>query len=426
MQIAYKNVTSDPFVIYRFYELLEKESSRLKIRDKPEHWYNLDETSFPTDPSKTSYVGIKGEKSIKVIPGANRTNTTVLATICADGMPLDPFIIFKGQQLRNNYLGSDIVKELPNTGFGKSKNGWMTVDIFHEWFCGFVKQVEKRPLIVIFDGHVSHLGAETVTLAEKEKISLIKLPSHCTDVLQPLDVSCFAPLKKYEDRLNEHVDTSISGKTLNRAEFCNLLSMVWKDGLSESNIKSGFCTTGIFPVNKNKYDTNRLDAVKLKTYEKWRKDGSKVDKWGEPILSQLLSCQSSSVNEVVTDGLMSPIKQTLIRDVQNCLSPVKKLSSTTPVVKNFVSSSQYCDTVRASMDKTPSASTVLDLNQLGSSVTLSEWICSKESEKQLGKDVPSCSKSLFSSQTVSPASSHSLSQPVALTPNFIASFHQLC
>ena len=57
MQIAQKNVTTDLFVIYKFYETLAKEAERLGISDKPEAFYNYDESEFPVDPSKCKYIG---------------------------------------------------------------------------------------------------------------------------------------------------------------------------------------------------------------------------------------------------------------------------------------------------------------------------------------------------------------------------------
>ena len=47
MQLARKNVTSDPFVIYGFYALLDAEIKRLGIEDRPECIWNCDETGFP-------------------------------------------------------------------------------------------------------------------------------------------------------------------------------------------------------------------------------------------------------------------------------------------------------------------------------------------------------------------------------------------
>ena len=50
-----------------------------------------------------------------------------------------------------------------------------------------------------------HTSIETIGLARKENASIEKLPAHCTDLLQPLDVNCFAPLKYYEKALLQYI-----------------------------------------------------------------------------------------------------------------------------------------------------------------------------------------------------------------------------
>ncbi|KAG0716222.1 hypothetical protein GWK47_010228 [Chionoecetes opilio] len=195
MQIARKNVTSDPFVIYGFYSMLEKEIERLGIANRPECVWNLDESGFPTDPSRWKTIGTIGQKTVRVSCGANRENTTVLAVCCADGTALDPLVVFKGKNLMSNWRGDDA---LPKTYYAVSDNGWMTTAIFHGWMEEFVKETKDiRPLLLLFYGHLAHMSATTIELAMRENITLIKLPSHCTDVLQPLDVACFNPLKSY-------------------------------------------------------------------------------------------------------------------------------------------------------------------------------------------------------------------------------------
>ena len=77
MQLARKSVTSDPFVIYGIYELLEAEVKSLgwRIVQNVRIW-NCDETGFPMDPSKFKTIGEKGKKAIRVTCGANKKNIT--------------------------------------------------------------------------------------------------------------------------------------------------------------------------------------------------------------------------------------------------------------------------------------------------------------------------------------------------------------
>ena len=82
----------------------------------------------------------------------------------------------------------------------------MKTSILHYCSQKFVCKVEVRPILLLFDGHLTQLSAATVKLALAGNISLVKLPAHCIDVLQPLDVSCFSRLKAhYEKFLTEFV-----------------------------------------------------------------------------------------------------------------------------------------------------------------------------------------------------------------------------
>lgn len=51
-------------------------------------------------------------------------------------------------------------------------------------------------------GHVTHLDKTIIENAIKSRVTLLKLPAHTTDLLQPLDECCFTPLKlKWNERL---------------------------------------------------------------------------------------------------------------------------------------------------------------------------------------------------------------------------------
>ena len=283
MQLARKSVTSDPFVIYGFYDILRQEMARLEIMERPECIWNLDETGFPLDPSKAKTIGTKGAKTVRVTSGSSRENISVLATCCADGTSLDPLIIFKGKNMQSSWVGTEA---LPETQYAVSESGWMTRVIFEDFFKRFVEKTKDiRPILLILDGHLSHTSLATVELAKQENISIIKLPAHCTDLLQPLDVACFAPLKSYYDSaLMRYVHQTGARAPLQKRGFVNMLCQVWKEGLSQENIKAGFYATGIHPLNPEKYTTDRLCPLKMKTYKAWIERGSPRDDENNPVL----------------------------------------------------------------------------------------------------------------------------------------------
>ena len=85
------------------------------------------------------------------------------------------FVHFK--QLKT-YLSKYLVEFLT-----VSESRWMTTTIFHDWFDKFIKKVKTKPILLVLDGHMTHLSLATVQLAKSENIILVKLLAHCTDVM---------------------------------------------------------------------------------------------------------------------------------------------------------------------------------------------------------------------------------------------------
>ena len=66
-----------------------------------------------------------------------------------------------------------------------------------EWFrCHFLSYAPKaRPIVLLMDGHSTHFCPETIRMAAANQVILCTLPPHTTHLCQPLDRSCFGPLK---------------------------------------------------------------------------------------------------------------------------------------------------------------------------------------------------------------------------------------
>jgi hypothetical protein len=112
-----KDASSDPFLIYEYYDLLERELDRLEIRNKPENIWNVDESSFFTDPSRGRVVGEKGTCAYRAISSSGRDCFTAMAAVNAAGGSLSPLIIFKGKNLQTTWKGS---KALAGTTYSVS------------------------------------------------------------------------------------------------------------------------------------------------------------------------------------------------------------------------------------------------------------------------------------------------------------------
>ena len=244
-----KAATENPFIIFEFYEMLEKIIKEKNL--SANQIWNTDESGFPVDPRKCKVISKRGEKAYKVTLGPGRENITTLATCSASGQALDPLIIFAGKNLQSSWRGD---KALKNIMYAVSDSGWMTAEVFSSWFDRFTECVQERPLLLIFDGHLTHTSLNVVLKGRAEDITILKLPPHTTDLLQPLDVACFGPIKQlWQRKLNEWTSFSGNREPIKKAQFANMLSDVWHTGLSVKNCIAGFEATGIYPVNKNKY-----------------------------------------------------------------------------------------------------------------------------------------------------------------------------
>lgn len=86
-------------------------------------------------------------------------------------------------------------------------------------------------------------------------VSLVNLPDHFTDVLQPLNVACFSTLKNhYVKYLTGLVPCTEGRHKLTKPASCNLFAIIWRKGLTNENVVSGFQKKHIFPIHVNKYE----------------------------------------------------------------------------------------------------------------------------------------------------------------------------
>jgi hypothetical protein len=143
----------------------------------------------------------------------------------------------------------------------------MTADVFLKWLQFFVHAVKHRPVVLILDGHRSHVSPNVILFAQQNGISLLKLPSHTTHYLQPCDVSIFRPLKVAWNKSLTTYQREHGFRQLVKSEQVNLLCSVWNECLSTSNVKSGFRKTGIYPIDRSQYPTSSFDPLQLASYK---------------------------------------------------------------------------------------------------------------------------------------------------------------
>ena len=121
-------------------------------------------------------------------------HTSVLAYVSASGQVLPP-VLLEGKHLQNSLPVGEVPGTMPGTGSGR-----MDSELFQMWFFNHFLELapKRRPLILLLDGHSLHFNTDMIKMAA-ERASSYSVPplSYSIHVSQPLDKTCFSPLKQY-------------------------------------------------------------------------------------------------------------------------------------------------------------------------------------------------------------------------------------
>ena len=152
--------------------------ARLNILNKPMQIFNVDETGITIVHKPGKVITEVGQKNIWSLTSAEKGKThTVLACASASGLVLPPFMIYPRKRM------SETLKEgaVPGTSFHCSGNGWVTQELYLEWFRFFIANIpHTRPVLLIQDGHDSHTSFEVIELACSSKPSIPHHPHSST------------------------------------------------------------------------------------------------------------------------------------------------------------------------------------------------------------------------------------------------------
>lgn len=133
------------------------------------------------------------------------------------------------------------VGALPGTSFNCTDNGWVNGELFLQWFHFFVNSIPpSRPVLLILDGHASHVSIDVIELARSNQIHMLCLPSHTTHILQPLDVGVFKSLKANYSKACRKYLSDNPGRVITTEAIASLLAVAWPLSVTPVNIMAGF------------------------------------------------------------------------------------------------------------------------------------------------------------------------------------------
>ncbi|XP_043468651.1 uncharacterized protein LOC122502578 [Leptopilina heterotoma] len=231
-----------------FYDNLKSIMDRHDFEAK--NIYNFDELGVTTIQKQDRVVARRGSEQIGSITSEKGTLVTLAFTVNAVGNVLPPMFVFPRVRFRDHFI-----KDAPLGSVGVANtSGWMQDDNFLEFLKHFQKHThasKENKVLLVLDNHSSHIHINCLEYSKENGIVLLSFPPHCSHKLEPLESSCFGPLKK---AINSSCDAWLRnnpGKTMKIQNIPSIIATSMPQAFTSGNIRDGFQKTGIFPMNRN-------------------------------------------------------------------------------------------------------------------------------------------------------------------------------
>lgn len=188
-----KNATRE--TVDTYFDQLHSILTKYDLITKPHLLYNIDEKGLNTDHKPPKIISGKNSKAQAVTSGRSQT-VTLIGCVNAIGHQIPPYFVFPGARMIDSLLEG----ATPGTSGTVTPTGWSNTEVFanymqHHLLKYLPPRSSDEPVLVLYDGHKSHVSLNLIEWAKSENIILFVLPPHCSHILQPLDVSCFGPFE---------------------------------------------------------------------------------------------------------------------------------------------------------------------------------------------------------------------------------------
>lgn len=290
--------------VTNYFRELNHVMNKYEIMGNPQNIYNIDEKGINTEYKPPNVVAGSSCKVQSVMAERGKT-VTIIGAGNALGTQIPPYFIFPGER----YLDSLLSGSTPGADGTMTKSGWSNSEVFKKYFkTHFMKYVQGRGdsseyILVLYDGHRSHISLDLVDWALERKIILFVLPPHTSHILQPMDIGCFGPLQnRYIQECTAFA--RMNHRVVTRYDVCTLACKAYTMALSPSNLQAAFKRAGIHPLLDGSTMCQQL-GLRLKPSSLYEDETSVAnvtcvsnDVQAEPELSQqkdFFECRSAEV-----------------------------------------------------------------------------------------------------------------------------------
>ncbi|KIO21317.1 hypothetical protein M407DRAFT_63378, partial [Tulasnella calospora MUT 4182] len=219
----------------------------------PENMWNMDEKAIQLgggcQGSNWKFFFDAAQGQLYKVKSNDLKMVTIIECISAAGVAMELTFISPSGDLGDWW-------EVEGVGvIGVSENGWTDNRHGENWFeKHFVPQATAlnklgKPIILLLDGHQSHVSDEMKNIAFKNNILLICMPPKTTHKLQLLDRLVFAAVQAAWAKLCE--ERAIIADVITLQTVIRDYMEAWQEGMKETTIKHSWQVTGHWPFNPN-------------------------------------------------------------------------------------------------------------------------------------------------------------------------------
>ena len=237
--------------VKKFFDILKPELERVKFLAT--RIFNVDETGVTSVQHRSmKVVSLKGKHEVHKVSSAERGSLVTLVTcMSASGNFVPPMFVFPRKRMKDELMDG----APPGSIAGCHPSGWIQSDLFTKWmnhFISYVKPTEKDPVVLILDGHTTHTrNIDVIDLARENSVSLVCLPPHSSNHMQPLDKTFMKVFKTYFAQEIENWLAMHPFRAVTVYQVAELVGKAYVRSATMEVAMKGFKATGILPYNPN-------------------------------------------------------------------------------------------------------------------------------------------------------------------------------
>lgn len=240
----------------------------------PDFILNLDESSMAVDEKGQKIFARYGQRAIHSLDKNRMINTrmTSVNVISAGTATFHPFYIMEGKS-RKHWINPHGAKAFPGdeslTCFGPHNKwaltlkGYMTDDVWENQFVPDLmiqisnlrreKNLPNQWVLLILDGFGSHsYCTKALIRLLQHKVKVLRLPSHTSSALQPLDTSVFRTVKAHFRSLMSGITANSHFRKITKFTIAQAFHKAFRRSIEDNKLAvAGFRSTGIWPRNHN-------------------------------------------------------------------------------------------------------------------------------------------------------------------------------